>query len=118
MVQEGKRQLDGVSHPAQTIAESIIGLFDLIGTEVGEFAPFDVIPDSFGGIEIRRVGGQPLDLDPVPLLGQELFHDLAAVCGKAIPDQDDFVPLNEAFEVFEKSDQALGVEAVRLGPGQ
>lgn len=118
MVQEGKRQLDGVSHPAQTIPEGIIGLFDLIGAEVGEFAPFDVIPDSFGGIEIRRVGGQPLDLDPVLLLGQELFHRFAAVCRKTIPDQDDFVSFHEALEVFEKSDQALSVEAVRLGSGQ
>ena len=94
------------------------GLFDLVGAEVGQFASLDVVPNSFRRIQIRGIAWQPLNLQPVPLFEQESFHDLAAMCRKVIPDQDDPGALDEMFQVFQERDEALCVEAIRLGSGE
>src|ERR1035438_6342929 len=74
------------------------GLYDLVGAEVGEVAALDVVPNSFRGIQIRRISQQPLNFEPVPLFEQEVFHDLAAMCRKVIPDQDNLGAFNETLQ--------------------
>ncbi len=110
--------MDGVSDSPESLTEGMSGLLDLIGAEVRKFATFDVVPDSFGGIQIRCVSWQPFDGKPVSLLPQEAFHDLAAMCRQVIPDQDDFGALDETLQIFQEGDETLGIEAIRLGSGK
>ena len=118
MPKEGKGQVGGMSNPLQSAAKCSRGFEYMIGAEVRQLASFDVIPNSFGGIQVRRVSGQPFDFQPVALLEQEAFHHFAAVRRKMVPDQNDFRPPDETPQVLEEGDQAVGVEAVRFGSGQ
>lgn len=118
MLQKGIRQLNGVGDAPESPAEFMSGLFDLVSAEVGKFATLDVVPNSFRRIQIRCVSWQPLNCEPVPLFEQESFHDLAAMGRKVIPDQDDLGTFDETLQVFQERDEALGVEAIRLGSGE
>ena len=70
-----------------------------------------------------RVGGQPLDGEPVSLLMQVGAHLVAPVPAQPIPQQDHPLPLVEAGQLLQHPDQAVGVVAVGLqvqpqpGPG-
>jgi len=118
VIEEGKWQLDGVCDAPEPFAKSMGGLSDLVGTEVSKLACFDVVPDSFGRIQIGGVSRQPLNFEPVPLLEQEPLHDFALVGREMIPDQDYLSPSDEAFQTLEKGDETVGVEAVWLGSGE
>lgn len=118
MPKKRHRQAGGVSDPPKSLTEGISGLVNVIGAEVSKFASFDVIPDSFGGVEIRSVSRQPFNGEPVALLEQELLHGCTAMSRQVIPDQNDPGTLNETLEVLQEGDEALGVEAIGFGSGQ
>lgn len=86
--------------------------------EIGHFATLDIAPDAFGGIEVGRIAGEPLDVQPVALGAKELRHFSTPVGGQVVPDEDHALAVNEAFELLEESDEAGGVEAVFLGAGK
>jgi hypothetical protein len=59
----------------------------LSGAQVGEFRRFEVAPDLFDWIGVRRRPRQRLDAQPVALAGDPLQHASAAMRGQAVPDQ-------------------------------
>lgn len=104
-------------HTTEAPAKGLGGLLYMVGTEVCQLASLDVVPNSFGGIQVRGVPGEPFDLEPVPLSDEEFPHHLAAVGWQVIPDQDYFATSDEAFQFFEEDNQTIRVEAVRFGSG-
>ena len=85
---------------------------DLGGTEVGQIAPFDVAPDLLDGIEIRRIGGQALDVEPRALAGHVALHAAAPVGGQPVPEEEDGAAAEVPFEGPQERDQpAIGVGA-------
>jgi hypothetical protein len=51
--------------------------------EIGQFDPFEVVSDALVGVEVRRVGGQLLQMQPLGgSAAQELFDCLAAMDGE------------------------------------
>lgn len=86
-----------------------------IRTVVGHLAALDVVPHALDRIQIRRVSGKPLDLEPVTLADDEIRHDAAAMCGEPVPDQDHRLSLNKAAKLFEKDYEAFGIEAASSG---
>ncbi len=118
MLEEGKGEFAGMANALETAAERLGSFRHLVRAEIGHFAALDVVPHAFGGIEVGRITGQPLDLKPVTLGPQELGHVAAAMSGQVVPDENDRVAVNEAFELLQERDQAGGVEAVFLGAGK
>jgi len=117
-MQERERQLRGVCDTTQSFAKCVAGLVHLVGTEVRQFATFDVAPNPFGGIQVRSVGREPLDLQPTALIAYELLHHSTAVRRQPIPNEDHLVAVHEAAEFFQKLNQTFAVKAVRLRPRQ
>jgi hypothetical protein len=118
MLEEGKREFAGVAYALEAAAERSGSFRHQVRTEIGHFAAFDVVPHTFGGIEVGRITRQPLDLKPVALGPQELRHIAATMSGQVVPDENDRVAVNEAFKLREEGDQAGGVEAVFLAAGK
>jgi len=74
---------------------------------------FEVAPHVFGGIEFRRIGGQPLDLDTAPG-GSDIVSDQdAAVNRSPIPENEDLTA-NMPLEVSQKTDDLGAFNAARL----
>lgn len=99
-------------------AEGGDGFCHQFRAEICHFATLDIAPDACGGIEVGRIAGEPLDLQPVALGPKELRHVAAAVGGQVVPEEDHALAVHEAFELLEERDEAGGVEAVFLGAGQ
>ena len=102
----------------QAATEGVGGFRHQFRTEIGHFAALDIVPDAFGRIEVGRVTGEPLDLQPVALGPKKLRHFTASVSGQAVPDEDYAVAAHEAFELLEEIDETDGVEAVFFGAGK
>jgi hypothetical protein len=86
MVQKGKWEASRVTQATKATAEQLGRLLNSIWAEVRHFTSLDVVPNSFRGIEVGSVSGQPFDMQPVLLIAKELLHETAAVCRKVIPD--------------------------------
>lgn len=59
----------------------------MVGNEVGQIAVLAMIPNLFGRIEVGRVAGEPLKLEPCWVKVLEMLRR-GAVDGVPIPDQD------------------------------
>ena len=94
----------------EAAAKAADGIHHVVRTEVSHLDALDVVPHAFGGIQIGGIGREPLDGEP-RLAGHEARHVTAAMCGQAIPDQDDVLSLDEPAELLEESDEAFGVKA-------
>ena len=103
---------------AKAAAESVGGFGHQFRAKIGHLASFDIVPNAFTGIEIGRVSGEPLDLQPAALGPQELRHVTAAVSRQVVPDEDDALAAHETFELLEEIDEAGGVKAIFLGAGK
>ena len=55
MLEEGKGECAGVAYAAKTSAESVGGFGHQVRTKIRHFAALDVVPDTFGGIEVGRI---------------------------------------------------------------
>ena len=67
VLEEGKREFAGVAYTLEAAAERLGSFCHQVRTKVCHFAALDVIPHAFGGIEVGRISGEPLDLQPVAL---------------------------------------------------
>ena len=65
---------------AEAAPEGIGRLGHEFGAEIGHLAALDIVPDAFDRVEIRRVSGEPLNLQPIALGPQELRNFLG--CGE------------------------------------
>ena len=113
MPQEREGELRLPTHSREARAQWRTQRRQVRGTDVRQLARFDVAPELFDGVQLRCVGGQPLDGQPGALRGQK-DHDTALVPPQAIPDEQDTLPGKVALEVAEKGDEG----DVRVGPRQ
>lgn len=78
-------------------AETLLGQLHLRGqlrqvvtAHVAQLDPFEVVPDALVRVEVRRVAGQPLQMEAVGgPVAQEVFDDVAAMDRRPIPDHGD-----------------------------
>lgn len=91
--------------------DGIAEVIDIIGDEVGQVGVFRVAPALFDGIQLRRVGRQPLEGEPGGMVLFEVSRRFA-VGGQTIPDYDDMTPIT-AMQEFEQPDQLLRVDVFR-----
>jgi hypothetical protein len=49
----------------QGIANGLVQVMDIIGNEVGQIAILGVVPHHFHRVQVRGIGRQPLDLEPI-----------------------------------------------------
>ena len=118
MPEERKGQSAGMAYATKATAEGVSSFGHQFRTEIRHFAALDIAPDSFGRIEVGRIAGEPLDLQPVALSPEELGHVTATVSRQMIPDENHALAANEAFELLEKIDEAGRVETILLGAGK
>ena len=70
-------------------------------TQVREFVVLPVAPDVLHRIELGGVAGQRLQRDPTALGTNVLLHEVTAVCGEPVPD-DEELAAQMAMEVHEE----------------
>lgn len=85
-MEEGKGETSRVTQATKATTEQVGRLLNCIWAEVRHFSSLDVVPNSFRGIEVGSVSGQPFDMQPVLLVAKEFLHEVTAVCWKVIPD--------------------------------
>ena len=61
-----------MAYATKATAEGVGRFGHQFRTEIRHFAALDIAPDTFGGIEVGRIAGEPLDLQPVTLSPEEL----------------------------------------------
>src|SRR5262245_12816161 len=72
---------------------------------VGQLPALEVGPEPLGGVQLRCVAGQPPDLEPILLPGQELLHAPAPVRGQPVPEQDHLLASEVAMQLANELDQ-------------
>lgn len=118
MIEEALCEARSVCDSLETGTESVGRLGDFVGTMVGHLCSFDVAPHALGRVEVRSVSGKPFHLQPVALLANVVGYKRASVCRQAVPDEDDGLALDEAFEFLEKADNAFAVVAALQSAGE
>src|SRR5260221_428242 len=104
-----------VTQPLFGAPQREVELREVLATDVAQLATFQVVPDPFDGVEIRRVAWKLLQIDPLGgSLGQEVFDRLAAVNGGPIPDDEEFAA-HLAQEQAQETDHLGTVIGPRLG---
>lgn len=115
MAEQGKRETACVADAPEPGAKTPGGGRQQVRTIIGHFSALDVVPHAFDWIQVRRVGWEPLDLQPVTLACDEIRHDTATMCGESVPDQDHTLLVDKAAKLSEEGDQAFGIEAASSG---
>src|SRR5437660_832159 len=82
---------------------------------VGELLTLQVRPESLDRVQLGRVGGQPPHVQPVPLPGQVLRHQLAPMGGQTVPEQDHLLAPEVPTELADELDQRVLVVGAILG---
>ena len=97
--------------------DAAVGLVDHLGQdkrgEVGQLHGLQARPQALHRVQVGRVGGQPLDHQPVALGVQPGAHGRAAVGGQPVPQQRRLLPAKEASQLPKDFDQAVGVVLAR-----
>ena len=85
--------------------------------EITQLDPLQVAPEAFARIQLRRIGGQSLEVEALRrAVGQECLDGMAAMDGGAIPDDDHAAwhlaqqVLQEGHDVFRVDGTVLAVE--------
>src|SRR5215208_1779248 len=99
--------LDATLGRGDDVVEGVAG-------QVGQLHAFEVGPQRLDRVEVGGVAGQPFHDQPVPLAAEPGTHCLAAVGGQPIPQQGRLLPVEEASQLAECADQAVGVVGVEL----
>jgi len=61
-----------MAYATKTAVETGGGFRHQFRAEIGSFAPVEVAPDAFSGMEVRRIGGELLDVQPAVLSPEDL----------------------------------------------
>src|SRR6266542_3388401 len=133
VAEESETERSVTADAVQTVVRDIGDFADAVGAQVGKFRGFEVAPDVFDWIDVRRIARQRLDAQPIALAGDPLQHVSAAMRGQSVPDQQhptvlDVVhirqELNERFVVvgartqFEDQVCITAIRFVHQGTGQ
>jgi hypothetical protein len=111
VLEEGPRQSGAPTDASHAGSQGGRHVAEIVGTQVGEFPPFDVPPEELDGIEVRRIAWQSFYRQPAPLAGEVRAHLATLVRRQPIPDQDQAPPGRVAFEGVQKGDEPRGVIA-------
>jgi hypothetical protein len=86
----------------------------MVATDVAQLDAFQLRPEPFVRVQLRGIGWEAFQVNPLrAAMRQELFDDLAAVNGRAIPN-DHHAAGHLAQQVFEKGDNASRIEGTVL----
>jgi hypothetical protein len=111
VLEEGPRQCGVPTNAGHAGPQGGRYVAEIIGTQVGEFPPFDVPPEDLDGIEVGRIAGQSFHRQPAPLAGDVRAHLATLVRRQTIPDQDQAPPGGVALEVVQEGDESWSVIA-------
>jgi hypothetical protein len=106
-VKEAEQKRSSAVESAAGETESAVKRSVAFGTEIADDGSLVPRPGPFDGIELRGVGRQPDEREPVCLLGDELAGCDASVRIDAIPDDDDGSGQVLA-KLFEELDDVFG----------
>ena len=84
-------------------------------TQVREFVVLPVAPDVLHRIELGRVAGQRLQRDPTALGANVLLHEVTAVRGEPVPDDEELAP-QMALQVHEEFHDLRSFDGSREQP--
>src|SRR5215217_7662503 len=104
------------ANPVDTTLGGPDDLLKGVASEIGQLAALalEVAPQRLGRVELRGIAGQPLHHQPMALAGNERPHLVAAMCRQPIPQHGRLLPTQEAPQLAQHADQAVGVVAARL----
>jgi hypothetical protein len=97
--------MGSVSHARAARADRAPEAQDICRTEVRQFVRLQIAPQQFNRVEIRRVRGKPLDLQPLVLGGQVHIHAAAFVGAEAIPDEYDALTAEMPLQGADEGDE-------------
>lgn len=121
VTQECEREGGLSPNPREAQAERTPKPAEILGADVRELGAFDVAPDLFDGIQVRRVPGEPFDRQPGSLPGQIGGHRPTLVRAESVPNEDHAPAPEVAFQATQEADERdVGVAAgmgVEVEPG-
>jgi hypothetical protein len=84
---------------------------DVVGDEIGQVAIFRVIPALFDGIQLRRIGRQPLEIKPIGMIFFEIRRR-RPMHRPAIPNHD-YPTTAMLVQFLQKPDGFVGIDICR-----
>ena len=112
VAQEVEREITMVSHTSTAATQRGAERGEIRSAEIGKFAALEVAPDGLDRIQVRRIGWQPLDAQPLARTGQIAQHYATLVRRQSIPDEDHWLTAEVTLQLPEKRDEgAVGVRA-------
>lgn len=118
MLEAGEEAVGAAAQAADGEAECPARLVEVVTAAVLQLAALEQIPDARVGIELRRLGGQPFEVQPLCRPGgEEILDRLAAVDRRAIPDHEPLAA-HLAPQLPEKGDERRPAERLRLDVGE
>jgi hypothetical protein len=114
MPEEREGEPGVVADATESLVDDLLCLSDGVGTEIGEFAAFEVAPYLFDRIQVGGVGRKSLDYQSVTLRLEEGLHSFAAVRRESVPDQGHLVAVEVAVEFGEELHDRFVVLRARL----
>jgi len=80
--------------------------------------PLHCRPHEFLGIELRRIGGEPYDREPSPILCDERPDKHRLVCRQSIPEENEVASAVPPFETEQDGKDALLAHRLLGHPGE
>jgi hypothetical protein len=97
--------------------DALVGLGDGLGQgrcgEVGQLDGLEAGPQALGRVQLRGVGEQALDHQPVPLSVQPAPHGAAAMSRQPVPQQGGLLPTQEPAQLAQDLDGVCCVAPTR-----
>ena len=103
MREEGPCQCWAPADSGHTGSQGGRHIAEIVGTQVGEFLPFDISPEELDGITVRCITRQSLHRQPAALAGEVRAHLATLVCRQTIPDQHQASPGAWRLRAFRKA---------------
>lgn len=89
MADAGGEAVGSATEAAEGEAEFPAQLVEVAAAAVRELGAFEQVPDALVGIELRRIGRQAFQVQPLRRpRREEVLHRAAAVDGSAVPDYE------------------------------
>lgn len=114
MGKAGVEEVRLAAQPTERKPEFIGDLPEFVTAEIAQGDALEVAPDAFGGIELRRVGRQPFEVQPRGgASGEKVLDRLAAMNGRAVPEDEQFAR-HVLEQVLQKTHDRRPVHGVGL----
>lgn len=118
MTEAGDKAVRRAAEAANGQPEFPAQFVQVVAAAVLQLAPLEQVPNALIRIELGRVGGQTLKMQPGGRAsGEEGLHRLAAVDRRAVP-QHEQLAANLAQELTEEGDHRLAPKRGRLDAGE